>query len=143
MSRQIAKRVSSLLARQQQWASGARGLSAAASPDPVYSDPSAPPVNSKDGKVLHPELLNENMRKTQYAVRGELYLKAEELKNAGKPIIFTNGARAARSAGARARRSARARADLPSRRRPRRRPPRAASSSGAQSATRTTSAPSR
>lgn len=47
----------------------------------------------KDGKVLHPELLNENMRKTQYAVRGELYLRAEQLRQAGKEIIFTNGER--------------------------------------------------
>lgn len=36
--------------------------------------------------------MNENMRKTQYAVRGELYLKAEKLRKEGKPIIFTNGA---------------------------------------------------
>ena len=27
----------------------------------------------------------------QYAVRGELYLRAEELRKAGKEIIFTNG----------------------------------------------------
>jgi hypothetical protein len=27
----------------------------------------------------------------QYAVRGELFLKAEELRQAGKEIIFTNG----------------------------------------------------
>jgi hypothetical protein len=27
----------------------------------------------------------------QYAVRGELFLKAEELRKAGKEIIFTNG----------------------------------------------------
>jgi glutamate--glyoxylate aminotransferase len=47
-------------------------------------------VNSKDGKVLHPELMNANVIKAQYAVRGELYLKAEELKKAGKEIIFTN-----------------------------------------------------
>jgi hypothetical protein len=49
------------------------------------------PVNSKDGKVMHPELLNENMLKTQYAVRGELYLKAEELRQQGHEITFTNG----------------------------------------------------
>ena len=46
--------------------------------------------NVKDGKVLHPDLLNENILKTQYAVRGELYLRAEELRRAGKEIIFTN-----------------------------------------------------
>eukprot|EP00775_Hariotina_reticulata_P006739 gene6739-6959_t len=47
-------------------------------------------ANSKDGKVLHPDLLNENLKKTQYAVRGELYMKAEELRSKGKEIIFTN-----------------------------------------------------
>lgn len=47
--------------------------------------------NHKDGKVLHPELLNTNVKKAQYAVRGELYLRAEELRKAGKEIIFTNG----------------------------------------------------
>jgi len=30
------------------------------------------------------------MKKTQYAVRGELYLRAEELRREGKKIIFTN-----------------------------------------------------
>eukprot|EP00884_Botryococcus_braunii_P023360 jgi/Botrbrau1/9708/Bobra.0388s0003.1 len=48
------------------------------------------PVNSKDGKVLHPDLLNDNFRRAQYAVRGELYLKGEELRKAGREIIFTN-----------------------------------------------------
>jgi glutamate--glyoxylate aminotransferase len=52
----------------------------------------APPSDdhSKDGKVLHPELLNNQVLKTQYAVRGELYLRAEQLRREGKPIIFTN-----------------------------------------------------
>jgi hypothetical protein len=68
-------------------ASAARSFSSM--PEPVHEDS---PVNRKDGKVLHPELLNENMRKCQYAVRGELYLRAEELRQAGKEIIFTNGA---------------------------------------------------
>lgn len=57
---------------------GARSMSTAAA------------ANSKDGKVLHPDLLNENLKKTQYAVRGELFLKAQELQAAGKEIIFTN-----------------------------------------------------
>lgn len=51
---------------------------------------SAGNANSKDGKVMHPDLLNENLKKTQYAVRGELFLKAEELRKQGKEIIFTN-----------------------------------------------------
>lgn len=44
----------------------------------------------KDGKVLHPDLLNPRLLKAQYAVRGELYLRAEELKKE-KEIIYTNG----------------------------------------------------
>lgn len=48
------------------------------------------PVNTKDGKVLHPHLLNENLVKAQYAVRGELYLKAEELRKTGQEILMTN-----------------------------------------------------
>ena len=48
-------------------------------------------MNSKDGKVLHPELLNSAVLNIHYAVRGELYLRAEELRKAGKDIIFTNG----------------------------------------------------
>uniref|UniRef100_A0A7R9Z8F2 Aminotransferase class I/classII large domain-containing protein n=1 Tax=Chlamydomonas euryale TaxID=1486919 RepID=A0A7R9Z8F2_9CHLO len=50
----------------------------------------APGLNHKDGKVLHPELLNADVLKTQYAVRGELYLRAEQLRQQGKEIIFTN-----------------------------------------------------
>ena len=42
-------------------------------------------------QVLHPDLLNPEVLKTQYAVRGELYLRAEQLRQAGKEIIFTNG----------------------------------------------------
>lgn len=48
-------------------------------------------LNEKDGKVMHPDLLNESMLKTQYAVRGELYLRASELQKEGRDIIFTNG----------------------------------------------------
>lgn len=48
-------------------------------------------ANEKEGKVLHPHLLNRNISKTQYAVRGELYLRAEQLRQQGKDIIFTNG----------------------------------------------------
>ena len=44
-------------------------------------------------QVLHPDLLNENFRNAEYAVRGELYLKGAELKKAGRDIIFTNGMR--------------------------------------------------
>ncbi|XP_010682426.2 glutamate--glyoxylate aminotransferase 2 [Beta vulgaris subsp. vulgaris] len=41
-------------------------------------------------KGLDYELLNENVKKCQYAVRGELYLRASELQKEGKKIIFTN-----------------------------------------------------
>ena len=36
------------------------------------------------------DLLNEDFRRCQYAVRGELYLAAENLRKAGREIIFTN-----------------------------------------------------
>lgn len=89
MRTQIATRLARALATRQgtQWGA-TRSLSA--NPAPSFDDNEALPAH-KDGKVLHPELLNANMRKTQYAVRGELYLKAEQLKNEGKEIIFTNG----------------------------------------------------
>ncbi|KAK9907475.1 hypothetical protein WJX75_004386 [Coccomyxa subellipsoidea] len=57
-------------------------------PDPIGDE--SPPQNSKDGKVLHPDLLNENMVRAEYAVRGELYLTGEELRKKGREIIFTN-----------------------------------------------------
>ena len=47
--------------------------------------------NVKDGKVAHPDLLNSNLLKAQYAVRGELYNKAMELQKTGRELIFTNG----------------------------------------------------
>jgi len=42
------------------------------------------------GKVMDPDNLNENVKKTVYAVRGELYLRASELQKEGKKIVFTN-----------------------------------------------------
>lgn len=41
-------------------------------------------------KPLDYENINENVKKVQYAVRGELYLRASELQKEGKKIIFTN-----------------------------------------------------
>ncbi|ERN02503.1 hypothetical protein AMTRI_Chr03g48750 [Amborella trichopoda] len=41
-------------------------------------------------KPLDYESLNENVKKSVYAVRGELYLRASELQKEGKKIIFTN-----------------------------------------------------
>lgn len=46
--------------------------------------------HEKQGKVMHPDLFNESILKAQYAVRGELYLAGEALRQAGKEIIFTN-----------------------------------------------------
>ncbi|KAK6160215.1 hypothetical protein DH2020_003596 [Rehmannia glutinosa] len=40
--------------------------------------------------IMDYENLNENVKKCQYAVRGELYLRASELQKEGKKIIFTN-----------------------------------------------------
>eukprot|EP00271_Cylindrocystis_brebissonii_P008817 TRINITY_DN23318_c0_g1_i1.p1 TRINITY_DN23318_c0_g1~~TRINITY_DN23318_c0_g1_i1.p1 ORF type:complete len:485 (-),score=121.74 TRINITY_DN23318_c0_g1_i1:638-2092(-) len=42
------------------------------------------------GRVLYVDNLNEDLTKTKYAVRGELYLRASELQKEGKEIIFTN-----------------------------------------------------
>jgi hypothetical protein len=42
-------------------------------------------------QVLHPDLLNDNFTRAEYAVRGELYLKGEELRKQGREVIFTNG----------------------------------------------------
>ena len=62
----------------------------------MYTEPATvaevqPQPNEKDGKVLHPDLMNECIKKTQYAVRGELYLRATELEAQGKEITYTNG----------------------------------------------------
>lgn len=46
--------------------------------------------NVKEGKVMHPDLINEHVKSAQYAVRGELYLRGQELIKEGKEIIFTN-----------------------------------------------------
>ena len=39
-------------------------------------------------KGLDYETLNENVKKVQYAVRGELYLRASELQKEGKKVYF-------------------------------------------------------
>lgn len=43
-------------------------------------------VAMASGKVMDPENLNENVKKTVYAVRGELYLRASELQKEGKKV---------------------------------------------------------
>jgi hypothetical protein len=37
-------------------------------------------------KVMDPDSLNANVKKTVYAVRGELYLRASELQKEGKKV---------------------------------------------------------
>lgn len=54
-------------------------------------------LHQKDGKVLHPDLLNEDVVKTQYAVRGEIYLRSEQLRTEGMDILPTNGKRLAQT----------------------------------------------
>eukprot|EP00210_Caulerpa_lentillifera_P004826 g4607.t1 len=46
--------------------------------------------NTKDNKVMHPDCINEHVKKVEYAVRGELYLRAEELSKQGKQITPMN-----------------------------------------------------
>lgn len=85
------------------WSAGAPATALrfqSAMPLPSEATPSKDEdLHAKEGKVLHPHLLNENVVKTQYAVRGELYLRAEQLRKDGKEIIFTNGARCGGSGG--------------------------------------------
>lgn len=38
-------------------------------------------------KALDYEQINENVKKAQYAVRGELYLRASELQKEGKKVL--------------------------------------------------------
>lgn len=58
-----------------------------AMPEPAHD---APAPNELEGKVAHPSLLNPDLLKAQYAVRGELYNKALELQKQGRDLIFTN-----------------------------------------------------
>jgi len=91
MRSQVALRLArTLLARQAVEAGNAVAAPAAAGLQLQQVANKSTRPHSKDGKVLHPELLNDAMRKTQYAVRGELYLRAEQLRKEGKEIIFTN-----------------------------------------------------
>ena len=38
-------------------------------------------------KALDYDSINENVKKAQYAVRGELYLRASELQKEGKKVL--------------------------------------------------------
>lgn len=42
-------------------------------------------------RPLDYESINENVKKTQYAVRGELYLRASELQKEGKKVNSVSG----------------------------------------------------
>ena len=48
-------------------------------------------AQNKDGQAMHPDLLNPQVKRAEYAVRGELYLRAMELQKEGMKITFTNG----------------------------------------------------
>lgn len=41
-------------------------------------------------KALDYESINENMKKVEYAVRGELYLRASQLQKEGKKVFIPN-----------------------------------------------------
>ena len=57
--------------------------------------PAAQPPTSNSTKVegyaLHPSTINADVLKAKYAVRGELYNRAQELAAEGRDIIYTNG----------------------------------------------------
>ncbi|GBF93162.1 alanine aminotransferase [Raphidocelis subcapitata] len=87
-----AARVPAAAARPRRVARAAAPLGSTVSVDDVELPPGVqlPKLASKEGKVLHPDLINPNILKTQYAVRGEIYLKAEQMRREGRDIIFTN-----------------------------------------------------
>lgn len=45
---------------------------------------------SLDERVLRPETLSPNIIKAEYGVRGEIYLEAQKMVNAGKDVVFMN-----------------------------------------------------
>ncbi|CDY12474.1 BnaC07g13140D [Brassica napus] len=58
----------------------------------IHHEPESTSLTDRLGGTysLEYDSLNENVKKCQYAVRGELYLRASELQKEGKKIIFTN-----------------------------------------------------
>lgn len=48
------------------------------------------PIGAIDGKSMHPDIINPAIKAAQYAVRGELYLRGEELRKEGKEIVAMN-----------------------------------------------------
>lgn len=82
---------------QRVYASSASALVAAPLVGPVsgtrmvFTAVGMAPDNIKEGKVLHPDLMNPAILKAEYAVRGELYNRAMELAAQGREIIYTNG----------------------------------------------------
>ncbi|PSC75327.1 alanine aminotransferase [Micractinium conductrix] len=73
---------------------GPRSLAAAAAAAPraaARAFSSLPePAEQEREYALSPATLNEDLKAAQYAVRGELYMKAMELQKAGRELIFTN-----------------------------------------------------
>jgi len=68
--------------QQRGFRSSARGDAAASGERLVELD--------KDAWGLHPHYMNANFVRAQYAVRGELYLRAEELRKKGTNILYCN-----------------------------------------------------
>lgn len=62
----------------------ARELLGAVAPRHREGREKGPPAMAS--KVMDPDTLNENVKKTVYAVRGELYLRASELQKEGKKV---------------------------------------------------------
>ncbi len=50
------------------------------------------PIPSLSAPANYFAQINPNILKTQYAVRGEIYLKAEAMRREGKDVVFTNSA---------------------------------------------------
>jgi hypothetical protein len=46
------------------------------------------PLNWMTGKVLNKETINQNLVRAQYAVRGELAIRAEELRLVSQTLLF-------------------------------------------------------
>jgi len=49
-------------------------------------------VQGSNDRVFHPDDINPAVKKAEYAVRGELHLRAVELERQGKEIVHVNGA---------------------------------------------------
>lgn len=53
------------------------------------ADEQSPP-QSIGGRALHPDLINERVKATQYAMRGEMYTRAQSLEKSGRTVTLLN-----------------------------------------------------